>query len=150
MLLIETKDDIIPVIEQMLDRNPPVTGNYVLFQMTDSINRTFHKGVTFDNPQEFFISFGAIVVSMLKDKKGFDIGTFADFLLRKHSAYGSAPILRWGVLGVFIRIDSKVVRIANLTQQLRDEECGESIHDTLLDLLGYCVLGYQLVTKQGV
>jgi len=70
-------------------------------------------------------------------------------LISKHRRYGAEPLLRWGVPGVLIRIDSKFRRVINMERdELSGGERGESISDTLFDIVGYCVLGYYLCKKE--
>lgn len=82
-------------------------------------------------------------------KGGFDEEVFRMLLVGKSKAYGDKPIRAWGPLGVIIRIDSKLLRyenlIANPEVELKDESC----FDTVQDILGYSILGYQLVTTGG-
>lgn len=77
------------------------------------------------------------------------VDRFADLLLEKHKLYGAAPLEKWGALGIIIRIDSKHERILNMQQSKQSSVLSreESLDDTRWDILGYCVLGYLLVTR---
>lgn len=97
-----------------------------------------------------FIDTGAMVALVLGKV---DRIKFAELLLSKHKAYGAAPLMKWGPLGVLIRMDSKWERYLNLcNQQNAESQTGkqfvggggpeEPIEDTLKDILGYCVLGF--------
>lgn len=71
-------------------------------------------------------------------------------LLQKAALYGHKPIRRWGPIGVIIRISSKWDRFQNLQNQKLTvhaktlQTFNESIDDTLMDIVGYAVLGWLL------
>jgi len=68
---------------------------------------------------------------------------FAEFLWNKHQKYGAEPLLEVGVLGIAMRLISKINRLINM--QTLDTTYTIDDEDTLMDILGYCVLGYQLM-----
>lgn len=70
-----------------------------------------------------------------------DEESFAKLLLTKHEAYGDKVLIRWSHTGMFMRIDSKISRLINLTNDPSISKANESIEDTVTDILGYCVLG---------
>jgi predicted HicB family RNase H-like nuclease len=115
--------------------------------MLDQVNRVYHtksKISTRMPAQEFFVGFASVVMHLIREWNGaFNAGEFASFLLEKHRAYGAEPLMRWGTVGIIIRMDSKTHRIVNMISKGEDEALNESIEDTLTDLLGYCVLGYR-------
>ena len=77
----------------------------------------------------------------------FELDRFAEFLLGKHRAYGSAAIRAWGMVGIIARIDGKVARIQTLASRNRDSENDESIEDNMNDILGYAVLAWNLIRE---
>lgn len=91
-----------------------------------------------------FIMIGSVAMGMMGDK--YNATKFVELLWGKSQMYGDNPIRSWGVVGVVIRIDSKVLRLENL-----QKTAGSDTDDTIADILGYAVLGYRLVTmtKQG-
>jgi hypothetical protein len=64
---------------------------------------------------------------------------FIGLLWRKHKRYGHVPLVRWGNLGIVIRIDSKIQRYINMMKNDLDPD-GESEVDTLKDIIGYNIL----------
>jgi hypothetical protein len=96
---------------------------------------------------EEFVKIGAMILA-----QGLHIepNVFAEFLLEKHTKYGIGPLQRWGQIICVIRLDSKLERIKNLSRTPRSPEGVDPIpryiKEELLDMLGYCVLGF-LLTK---
>lgn len=72
----------------------------------------------------------------------FDDEAFAEMLMKKHEMYGSAPLTKYGAMGLMIKLDTKCERL-NKIWSLPDgsDLNGESFADTLNDMVGYCVLG---------
>jgi len=67
------------------------------------------------------------------------IERIADLLIKKQSDYGTANIARFGRTGLIIRLHDKVARLENLRGS--GGARNESIEDTLLDVIGYSVVG---------
>ena len=67
------------------------------------------------------------------------INRIAELLIRKQSDYGTQNIARFGRTGLIIRLHDKVARLENLRGSL--DARNESIEDTLLDIIGYSVVG---------
>jgi hypothetical protein len=114
-------------------------------QLEDSIEFVRHRfldrklyGLRWDN---IFLKMGRI---SLRLKGHLVVPDFCSLLVRKHRAYGAEPLRAWGPLGIVIRIDSKLRRYKNLTEH---PEFVAEKEDTLLDILGYCVLGYLLAKE---
>lgn len=74
----------------------------------------------------------------------FNKQVFIKLLLQKHEMYGAEPLLRWGLFGILMRIDSKLFRYVNIMSHDDAKKLDETTTDTLTDILGYCVLGYRL------
>lgn len=83
--------------------------------------------------------------------KTFDVGAFSRLVYYKHRRYSAAPLLEFYELGLLIRLGSKIARLTNMVgpAESNDPELGqskeESIEDTLVDIIGYCVLGIRLI-----
>lgn len=92
-----------------------------------------------------FLEIGASAVAALIKV---DHEKFAKLLLDKHKRYGALPIRSWGPLGVMIRIDSKLQRYINLTNDPAIDQGDESVVDTMTDILGYAVLGACLAAEK--
>lgn len=59
--------------------------------------------------------------------------------IKKNKDYGKGNILDTGELGIIFRINDKVRRLQNLTQNKKDPE-NESINETWLDIAVYAVI----------
>lgn len=62
----------------------------------------------------------------------------------KQRDYGPQNILKFGHEGLRVRLWDKVARYQNLTSKT-DEAVYESIEDTLMDIIGYCIIGLMLL-----
>jgi hypothetical protein len=67
--------------------------------------------------------------------------TWANFRLSK--AFGVSPFL-----GCLVRMSDKFIRIQNLVKNPENEQCGESIKDTLLDLASYALIAICLLEEE--
>lgn len=69
--------------------------------------------------------------------------TVIDTVIRKQRDYGKENIRRFGYVGLVVRVHDKLARLEHLLAQgVRPEN--ESLGDTVLDLVGYSVLGVML------
>lgn len=88
----------------------------------------------------FYVGIGKTAMNHLGP---FDQEKFAEFLLGKHRRYGIQPLLKWAHVGIVHRIDSKLERFAHLqTNPVMPGEPDDE--DQIMDILGYCVLGFYL------
>lgn len=69
----------------------------------------------------------------------------ADFLEKKHLDYSPHNILRFGTLGVWVRISDKMARWENLAYLDNDKINFEGLADTYKDTFGYCIIGIMLL-----
>ncbi len=69
----------------------------------------------------------------------------SDIAIKKNNDYGSKNILKFGIIGIIVRIGDKISRYQNLvnnkTAQLVQDE---KIEDTLLDIVNYATYGEML------
>lgn len=73
--------------------------------------------------------------------------TFAhvlDTVIGKQRDYGHGNILRFGLAGVVVRMADKIERMKNLVRT-GAEPNNESIDDTALDIVGYCLIAVMLL-----
>ena len=61
-------------------------------------------------------------------------------LVKKQLDYGHGNINKFGTTGILVRLSDKVQRFKNLSSKKLKPQV-ESIQDTLLDIVGYCVIG---------
>lgn len=66
--------------------------------------------------------------------------TVIDTVIRKQRDYGKENIRRFGYAGLVVRVHDKLARLEHLLATGADPE-NESLADTVLDLVGYSVLG---------
>tara|TARA_R100000458_G_C8263271_1_gene238571 strand:- start:180 stop:749 length:570 start_codon:yes stop_codon:yes gene_type:complete len=62
-------------------------------------------------------------------------------LLKKQMDYGYENISRFGLDGVYVRMHDKIARIENITDLGDPQAQCEPLIDSLLDLIGYCIIG---------
>ena len=63
-----------------------------------------------------------------------------ELLLRKNRDYGGAWSIQ-GIAGVLVRLSDKFFRIKHLSDGNEALVASEKIEDTLMDAVGYCMLG---------
>lgn len=139
--LITERAHVTSVLHEMSSR----VSTFPMTKMDQMIDE-FRLSRVFDGTAaDFFLQFGKHAWKAL-EMNGGDYEVMADLpdlLLDKHKRYGSTAITRWGTTGVAIRIDSKLQRVLHMTEDDIDGDAvHESIEDTLVDIIGYCVLGY--------
>lgn len=66
-----------------------------------------------------------------------------DMLEKKHADYGENNLLKFGELGILIRVSDKVERLINLTKEGKQPN-NEAIEDTWLDIAGYAIQAVRL------
>lgn len=94
----------------------------------------------------------AVLSSMTLDLigPGFRESDFIELLLSKHKLYGLKSLTAWREIGVLSRIDQKIARAVNMTASMgatnhSARQMGETLDDTLLDIVGYCVIGWHMI-----
>jgi predicted DNA-binding protein YlxM (UPF0122 family) len=84
-------------------------------------------------------------IAELRDRGEWDSERMTDLLVSKQRDYGHQNILQGGLFGVAIRLSDKIERYANLMKKSDGSPANESIIDTLLDMVGYCVIAQMLI-----
>ena len=84
-------------------------------------------------------------IAELRDRGEWDSKHMTDLLVSKQRDYGHQNILQGGLFGVAIRLSDKIERYANLMKKSDGSPANESIIDTLLDMVGYCVIAQMLI-----
>ncbi len=64
--------------------------------------------------------------------------------LKKNKDYGSDNILKFGTMGLIVRIGDKINRLANLVKSGSSAVSDEKIADTIEDIFNYAVYGMML------
>jgi len=112
---------------------------------------------TFNNDQEpsqsMFIAVAKPTIQYLRKLNRWDSAEMAKLLAFKQHDYGHKNIDRFGLKGIIVRLNDKYERLANLEFTRRFAGKGntvipkvnESKVDTLLDIVGYCVIGLMVL-----
>ena len=114
-------------------------------------------GIVFHNDEEpnpdAFVVVALPVVNELRKRNMWDTGEMANLLASKQHDYGHKNIDRFGLKGIIVRLNDKYERLANLefTRQFLEDgnsvapKVNESLTDTLMDIVGYCVIGLMVL-----
>lgn len=114
-------------------------------------------GIVFHNNEEpnpeAFIVVAVPVVHELRHQGEWDTAKMAQLLAAKQHDYGHKNIDRFGLKGIVVRLNDKYERLANLefTRQFLKAgntvapKVAETIVDTLMDIVGYCVIGLMVL-----
>lgn len=107
-----------------------------------------------DNPIFFDIAGYAIYVLDSTDECPYiDWFYITDILIRKQKDYGPENIMKFGVVGIIVRLFDKVARLNNLLLKTHgnvkeaissNSVQGESLIDTLIDIVGYCSIALMI------
>ena len=73
-----------------------------------------------------------------------DIDELLPFLESKQKDYGYENISRFGLSGLYVRMHDKISHIENLVDK-QVEPQNESLMDSMVDFVGYCLIGLMLV-----
>jgi len=77
-----------------------------------------------------------------------------DILIRKQKDYGPKNIMMFGLTGIIVRMYDKIARLENLinksagniqTATNKNSVNGETLIDTLIDIIGYSTIGLMLI-----
>ena len=96
------------------------------------------------NSQKIFENMAVSAINELKSIESWDLETVFQTLCNKQHDYGHENINKFGTYGVIVRLSDKVERYANLKNK---HAKNESVFDTLLDIVGYCVVALMLIDQ---
>ncbi len=66
-----------------------------------------------------------------------------ELLIRKQRDYGPKNILKFGHIGLLVRMTDKIERLANLAGN-KSNPAFEALEDTYMDIFNYCMIGFML------
>lgn len=89
-----------------------------------------------------FDTMAAEAINDLRYQGVWDTAEMVKLLCRKQHDYGHGNINKFGMAGIIVRLSDKVERLKNLRSRGLNPEVKESEIDTLLDIVGYCVIGH--------
>lgn len=94
--------------------------------------------------QKIFEYMAVSAINELKIIESWDLETVFQTLCSKQHDYGHENINKFGLYGIIVRLSDKVERYANLKNKYAKNE---SVFDTLLDIVGYCVVALMLIDE---
>lgn len=89
-----------------------------------------------------YVNMAASTAALMRTYGIWDSGQMSALLISKQRDYGSKTMLKFREYGVTIRLYDKVARLRNLGDR---KASNESTHDTLVDVIGYCVVALMLM-----
>lgn len=129
---------------------------------TDNLKKPITNDILYrldNNPIFFDIAAYAIFCLDRIDNYVIDSYAITDILIRKQRDYGTNNIMKFGVMGIMFRMYDKVARLNNLLEKSfgnisaaisGNSVKGESIIDTLVDIVGYCTIALMLMDKDDI
>lgn len=147
-LLLKTESDILTPLREIYAHNYEGGRSvYELERLSHALREPIVHGLiqARNAPwHSFFRSVGSLALSLLGSE--FVEADFVVMLMEKHRRYGMKSLNGWQELGILTRIDQKIARLVNMTENAQHilGDNGESLHDTLNDIVGYCVIGIQM------
>lgn len=96
------------------------------------------------NTEKIFETMAVSAINELKTIESWDLETVFQTLCSKQYDYGHENINKFGLYGIIVRLSDKVERYANLKNKYAKNE---SVFDTLLDIVGYCVVALMLIDQ---
>lgn len=94
--------------------------------------------------QETFTDIAIAAINEMRLIEAWDTGEMVSILCRKQHDYGHGNINRFGMYGVIVRLSDKIERLENLKNK-KTKAYHESTNDTLVDIVGYCVIALMLM-----
>ena len=94
--------------------------------------------------EKLFEYMAVSAINELKIIESWDLETVFQTLCSKQYDYGHENINKFGLYGIIVRLSDKVERYANLKNKYAKNE---SVFDTLLDIVGYCVVALMLIDE---
>ena len=116
--------------------------DYMRDMITD-LESAHRDGKEVNGTQYTFEHIASMAIETMRFEETWDTGYMVSTLCRKQHDYGHGNINRFGIYGVIVRLSDKIERLANLNNI--DKPQNESRQDTLLDIVGYCVIALMLM-----
>lgn len=116
--------------------NDPITIEDMEAYM-DAIVDIVNNNIETVNLELLYMRIAQHTIALLRKMELWDTGEMVHTLCSKQHDYGHGNINRFGLPGITVRLSDKIERYKNLYGR---EAMNESTHDTLLDIVGYCVV----------
>lgn len=139
-------EQITALVEYVLEKTDNLSKPIDIYTLNDLDN----------NPIFFDIASYAIFALDRIENYVIDSYMITDILIRKQKDYGSKNIMRFGLMGVMLRMYDKIARLNNLMEKSLgnitaaisgNSVKGESIIDTFIDIVGYCTIALMVLDK---
>lgn len=131
----------------LVRKNPKVSITDLRKELDEFIDSLYAAPAGYDRATTYWATIGATAVELSqKTALPLTVAEVAQTLVRKQRDYGPENIRRFGRRGLIVRMHDKVARLENLLGQKLDP-VNESIHDNLLDVVGYAAIG--MMWEQG-
>ena len=108
----------------------------------DAIIDINESGIQTTNLDTLYVRLAERTIALLRKYNHWDSGEMISLMCRKHHDYGNEGMARFGVYGCTMRIYDKAARYKNLYER---DAAFESTHDTLVDIVGYCVIALMIL-----
>ena len=131
--------------------------NY-LIEQTDGLKKPLTSEIINkidDNPIFFDIAGYAIfIIDSLDAYYYIDWNYISEILIRKQKDYGPENIMKFGIIGIIVRLFDKVARLNNLLLKSNGDfksavgansVPGETLVDTLIDIIGYSTIALMII-----
>ena len=131
-----------------------INGSYIDFSTCDKLVQSIFKALILngEKSKEITQKFAKIKNAALKTiktitgestnsvlERAFNLG------IAKNADYGETNILKFGLIGISVRIGDKLARVQNLMAlKIEGKVTDEKIEDTLLDIINYSTYGQML------
>lgn len=125
----------------LVRKNPKVSIKDLRTELDKFIDDLYKAPAGYEKATSYWASIGATAIELSqKTPLPLTVAEVSQTLVRKQRDYGSENISRFGRRGLIVRMHDKVARLENLLNQKLDP-VNESIHDNLLDVVGYAAIG---------
>lgn len=117
--------------------------------LDDFIDSLFHSPAGFSAAESRWAVIGGDAAELADtlELTWFSPKAVLNTLVKKQRDYGSENIRRFGRQGLMVRMHDKVARLENLLNNGATPE-NESIHDNVLDIIGYAAIGIMWERQQ--
>jgi hypothetical protein len=132
----------------LVRKNPKVFVKDLRLELDKFIDDLYKSAAGYEKATSYWASIGATAIELSqKTSLPLTVAEVSQTLVRKQRDYGSENISRFGRRGLMVRMHDKVARLENLLAQ-KTEPINESIHDNLLDVVGYAAIGIMWEQKE--
>ena len=108
----------------------------------DAIIDINESAIQTNNLETLYMRLAERTIALLRKYNHWDTGQMISLMCRKHHDYGNEGMARFGVYGCTMRIYDKAARYKNLYER---DAAFESTHDTLVDIVGYCIIALMIL-----